>query len=176
MVTTGDDEATHWRPFRNEHERQQGKRFYPRLAEAGLAPKVIDLTDEGVQTRRGLDLREWLPTTNAEVLSLLRPRALALIDGMHRLGVCHRDLHAGNVVIVPGDQLLAIDMDWATEVDPKWPCYDLEGPSSLIPIPQGHHDAGGELLRGVWWGNRDLARWGLITMGDIFDSKPADPV
>ena len=106
----------------------------------------------------------------------MRPKVVELIKTMHQLGVCHRDLHAGNVVVGPEDRPLAIDVEWAIEVDPAWPCYDLEGPSSLIPTLPEHVAAGGSLAEGVWWGNRGLARWGLTTMGDIFDPKPVDPV
>jgi len=53
--------------------------------------------------------------------------------------MCHRDMHAGNVVLLEGIPLL-IDPALATESDPSQPCYDLYGPEvSGVKVPTDHY-------------------------------------
>jgi len=84
-------------------------------------------------------------------LAEMRLRVVALIRSIHRLGVCHRDLHARNLVL-DGGHPLVIDLELACEVDPEGPCYDTHGPCEAIPVPEQHRAVGGEYgVHGVWW-------------------------
>ena len=71
----------------------------------------------------------------------LRRRLIELIRAVHALGICHRDLHDGDIVL-DGDRPLVIDVDLACDVDQHWPCYDVYGPSDLIPVPKAHLEVG----------------------------------
>lgn len=163
----------HFQPFRDTNARMQAQRYLRRLERACLTPEIIELTEQGVRTRRGLPLAEWWPTADPEQLSGMRGRLLQLIEAMHTLGVCHRDLHDRNVVIGPGGRPLAIDLELACDLSPGQRCYDLRGPSDQIPVPVQHIRVGGSFRGGVWWGSRDLG--GYRALGEIFgplDDRP----
>jgi len=69
---------------------------------------------------------------------------------LHQNGMCHRDMHVGNVVLLDGTPLL-IDPALATESDPSRPCYDLYGPQlSGVAVPADHYDYPPN-RGGVWW-------------------------
>jgi serine/threonine protein kinase len=76
---------------------------------------------------------------------------LGLVKSIHSVGVCHRDLHRQNLVIDDGRPLV-IDLELACEADPSGPCYDLYGPSEIIPVAEQHQAVEGDYARyGVWW-------------------------
>lgn len=73
---------------------------------------------------------------------------------MHRLGVCHRDLHLANIIVDADARALIVDPDFAVDSDQGAPCYDLYGPeASGVPVPAEH--AGYWANRGGVW--RDCA-------------------
>lgn len=93
-----------------------------------------------------------------------------MIRLIHFLGICHRDLHEGNVV-VKAARPMVIDLEHAVEVDPSWPCHDLYGPSDRFQLlPE--HEGFGEMLgsTGIWWDADHDPKYGLFTMGIIFGS------
>ena len=93
---------------------------------------------------------------------------LKLIRQMHLLGICHRDLHDLNLLVQDGKPLV-IDLEHAAEVDPSWPCYDLYGPSEMVPLLAEHRAFGGVLgSTGIWWDAEHDERFGLVTMAMIF--------
>ena len=76
---------------------------------------------------------------------------------MHRLGVCHRDLHLANIIVDADARALIVDPDFAVDSDQGAPCYDLYGPeASGVPVPAEH--AGYWANRGGDW--RDWAAEG----------------
>lgn len=94
-------------------------------------------------------------------------KVLALVRKLHRHGVCHRDLHVGNIVVRDGEPLL-IDMEFAIAVDPAGPCYDLVGPGpSGIPVPDRHAVQPNANQNGVWW---DADNGEVETCGRAFGS------
>jgi tRNA A-37 threonylcarbamoyl transferase component Bud32 len=61
------------------------------------------------------------------------------IEAMHRLGVCHRDLHLANIIVDEDARALIVDPDSAVDVDQSAPCYDLYRPeASGVPVPAEH--------------------------------------
>lgn len=76
-------------------------------------------------------------------------RLIAQIDVLRGEGVAHRDLQLNNVVLDEHETPLFIDFETAIRVDPTWPCYDIDGPSKHMEVPEIHHDIG--LHDGVWW-------------------------
>jgi hypothetical protein len=155
--------------FRDANARDQAHKYLPQMAHAGLSPELIELTDAWVRTLYGVPLNEWKQSATREALAAMRPLVRELINGMHALGICHRDLHDRNVVIGPGDVPLAIDMEHACDAHPRGPCYDLVGPSSGIPVPLHHARQGGVIAEGIWWGSGDPGG-GLTPLGRVFDS------
>ena len=96
----------------------------------------------------------------------LRPLLIDLLQRLHAEGVCHRDLHWENVVIV-GRAPFVIDLEYACDVDPAGPCYDLTGPFAGVPLLPAHAQFEGILgTQGMWWDAAwDRARAGEAGMG-----------
>ncbi len=73
-----------------------------------------------------------------------------LLTGLARVGVHHRDVHPGNIVL--GRAGMPYLIDWETAVlAPGAPSYDLTGPSEAVPTPAIHdavRGAGGYVM---WW-------------------------
>ena len=163
------DGSTHTQPLRNHHARAQAHAYLPRLATAGLTPEIVALTNHGVVTRRGQPFREWWPRASAPALAAMRSRVLDLIRKVHALGICHRDLHDGNLILRRADRPLVIDMELACDVDPLGPCYDLLGPTAVVPVPAAHLSVGGAFAQGVWWGsNLRGSGYSCTALGEIF--------
>jgi serine/threonine protein kinase len=156
----------HRQRFRDENARAQAHRYLPRLAKAGLTPEIVELSDTEVVTKLGQPFRAWWPTADSLALAAVRSRVIELIASVHGLGVCHRDLHDGNLVLDLDGRPLVVDLEWACEVDPSGPCYDLYGPSPKVPVPAAHLQVGGPFAKGVWWGNQLGS--GYTALGDIF--------
>lgn len=168
-VSSTSDRHSHW--FRDDRARAQAHRYLPGLAAAGLSPAILELTETRVVTRRGRPLREWWPRADAAARARMRTRVLRLIEQLHARGICHRDLHDRNLILGAGDQPQVIDVEWACDVDPAAPCYDLCGPASGVPVPATHLSSGAPFARGVCWGN-PLAGSGYTSLGEIFGPLP----
>jgi tRNA A-37 threonylcarbamoyl transferase component Bud32 len=125
---------------------------YSRLAEVGLAPAVLDVTDTTLSIRRHEPMLDWIDT--APPTSSMREmggRLLDLLERVHAVGVCHRDTHVRNFVI-DGGMPLIIDPKYAVESNPQQLCYDVHGPeASGVPVPDVHLNQGNENRFGVWW-------------------------
>ena len=125
---------------------------YSRLAEAGLAPAVLDATDTTLFIRRHVPLLDWLnscppPGSMREMGS----RLLDLLERVHSVGVCHRDTHVRNFVL-DDDMPLIIDPKYAVGSNPQQPCYDVHGPdASGVPVPDEHLNQDNDNRLGIWW-------------------------
>lgn len=119
----------------------------------GLAPRILAEDQETVTFERlPQTLKQWWeanddPARRAAMKTHLRDRIIEL----HAIGICHRDLHSENVMVDSEGSLYFIDFALAQRVDPTWSCYDLNGPSDQVPVPNAHacqvdHEDG------VWWG------------------------
>ncbi len=92
-------------------------------------------------------------------------KVLSRVRELHSHGVCHRDLHVGNIVVRQG-QPLFVDMEFAAASDPAEPCYDLVGPEpSGVPVPRRHREQPNANLHGVWW---DAENCEVETLGCAF--------
>lgn len=145
-------EPVHCRPFRDDLDRQRHHLLLPRLAEAGLAPQIIRMDDNERCLKECDRFEVWWRSASPAELEELRASVLELIEAIHALGVCHRDLHERNLVL-DGGKPLVIDLELACEVNPEWRCYDLYGPSELIPVAEQHVAVNDGLhsVHGVWW-------------------------
>lgn len=174
LTWAADGGDVHRQPFRDEHARVQAHRYLPRLASAGLTPEILDLSAMAVATRRGRPFRDWWPRADRTVLAVMRASILDLIESVHALGICHRDLHDGNLILDRDHRPLVIDLEWACDVDPRLPCYDLTGPTLEVPIPDAHRrQVGTPYANGVWWGN-PLGS-GYRSLGEIFGALDTTP-
>ena len=156
--------------FRSPADEAQARKYLPRLADASLSPSITGWGMGSVSMVKGTPALDWLAKADDLAIGAMRIQVLDLIRGMHTLGVCHRDLHVENIVIVDG-QALAIDVDHACDVDPSWPCYDLTGPSPQVPLLPAHAQWGGVLgSTGMWWGASQDTRWNgrYVPLGRVF--------
>jgi hypothetical protein len=127
--------------------------FYTRLSALGLSPELVAATDEELVSRWYQPLWDWLAENPAELNPMGR-LVVARVKELHGHGICHRDLHDGNIVVREGVPLF-IDLEFATNSDPHRPCYDLYGPEpSGVAVPQRHAEqVGSPNENGVWWDN-----------------------
>lgn len=127
--------------------------FYRRLSAEGLSPEIARATDAELVTHWYPSLLEWL-AGQAGVRRDVGLTLLRRVNQLHSHGVCHRDLHDGNVVVRDGLPLF-IDLEFAIATDPERPCYDLYGPAiSGVPVPRRHAEQlGSPNANGVWWDN-----------------------
>jgi serine/threonine protein kinase len=122
------------------------KQYYdPKLAAAEAywyervpwaCPKLLDFDPEKgkltIQYRpSALDNPGWRPVQ--ELLDMLAD--------LHTLGINHRDVWPGNLVIGEGGEPLLIDWETAIEVPPHFPSYDLHGPLKSRIAPPAIHRA-----------------------------------
>lgn len=123
----------------------KGSDLVPLLVDAGQEPTTV-----WVKIEAHTPLSEWLRSHGSPPeRSDMR---VAIRDQLHRLhaaGICHRDVHLGNVVIDAAGTPRFIDFELATRVDPNGPCFDILGPQSGVPVPEEHRRVG--LAEGVWW-------------------------
>lgn len=152
------------RPCRSEVDRQQHHALLPRLTEACLSPRILHMTDADRCVERCEPFLPWWRRATNDQIATMRCLVLQLVKKMHNLGICHRDLDAGNLVL-RGHEPLVIDVELGCEVDPTGPCFDLRGPASGVPVADQHIAVG--LEEGIWW---DASPTGtsLITMGKLF--------
>jgi hypothetical protein len=126
--------------------------YYRRFSDLGFAPTIVSMTDSEIVTVRHQTLREWLNAGPSQAERHEMRRVLVKrIEEMHSHGICHRDLHVENVVLRDGLPLF-VDPAFATDCDPRRPCYDLVGPGpSGVPVPPEHAGQPNENQNGVWW-------------------------
>lgn len=147
--------------------------FQTRLADAGLAPKITSDAYPFIEMERGTPLSEWLKSPAAEDRQIMRARLMTLVRGVHAAGICHRDLHIGNVMLSADGSPLAIDLEHGLDVNPQGPCFDVWGPSSGLPVAPAHVQIGGTLAEtGVWW-DAPLSLMQVTTLGSKFGPWPA---
>lgn len=160
----------HTHHFRSAAEEVFARAHLERLAHCKLTPEVIRWEPGAVVVRAGVPLTDWLRTATPDAVAKMRPKALALVQSIHALGICHRDLHVENVVLIDGIPA-AIDFEHACEVDREWPCYDLTGPSEQVPLLPAHAKFGGVLgTYGISWDGPRDDRWlgRYVPLGMIF--------
>jgi hypothetical protein len=138
------------------------------LADNGLGPEVGSVSDNTFETREERELQGWLVSASEPEVAPMGRRVFALVCSMHGLGICHRDLHLGNLLVDSAQQPLVIDLELACEIDPRWPCYDLGGPSAEVPVPLDHARLASLIPNGVWW-DAELPP-GMTSMGSVFGS------
>ena len=132
--------------FRDADTRDRIQAFAPRLAAAGVSPRILHMDGRSVCLERCQPFGKWREVATPAEVAAMRDRVLALLHRMHALGVCHRDVQERNLVVSEeGDQPLLIDFESACSVDPAWPCYDLYGPNEHVAAP--------EKIRLNYWGS-----------------------
>jgi hypothetical protein len=146
------NELVHCRPLPGGEEGARFVSVYRRLSAAGLAPEVVDVSDGTIVSRKCATLTAWLQATpSTQELAAMGGSLVERLEEMHRYGICHRDVHDGNVVLSDRNPLF-IDFAFAIDSDPLRPCYDLEGPEkSGVPVPDQHLAFSDEHRHGVWW-------------------------
>ncbi|MGA2471533.1 MAG: lipopolysaccharide kinase InaA family protein [Solirubrobacteraceae bacterium] len=135
--------------------------YYERLEASGCGPRIATVTDEQICIEKCETLRHWVDerAVDGRLPNELR-RAMGrelreLLERVHDLGFCHRDIHVRNFVVRNGAPLL-VDPKYAIEHRGRR-CYDLAGPgASGVAIPLQHlAQAGNRNDHGVWWENAD---------------------
>jgi hypothetical protein len=140
----------HRRPFKAHESPDQFIAYYRRMADAGVAPEILGATPEALVTPLHVRLEDWLLESPPRAAHQMAHRILAQLQTMHRIGICHRDIHIANIVVA-NETPLFVDPEFATDSDPGRPCYDLYGPGpSGIPVPPAHV-AYPPNADGVWW-------------------------
>lgn len=151
----------HRKPLIGVPDRGAYIRYYQRLEAAGCGPTIVTVTGEQIWIEKCETLRHWVDerAVDGRLPDDLRRdmgRELReLLERVHNLGFCHRDIHIRNVVLRDGAPLL-VDPKYAIEHHGR-PCYDLAGPESsggAVP-PQHLAQAANRNHRGVWWENAD---------------------
>jgi hypothetical protein len=140
------------------------------LAAAGVGPKVVSVDGRDIDTPLYQPLSEWLRWVQQMEVRAMGERVLVAIQTMHDLGMCHRDLHRGNLV-VDRHRPLIVDLEHVCEVDPAGPCYDLTGPCPEIPILADHAFRQDQVIGeyGVWWdAPQDPVFFSTIPLGRVF--------
>lgn len=159
---------TYTRRSRSPESHNRVVYFQSRLADAGLAPKTTSDAYPSIEMERGMPLSEWLKSATTDDRAIMRARLIALVRGVHAAGVCHRDLHVSNIILVKDGKPLVIDPEHALEVDPRGPCFDICGPKSRVPVAPDHVAQPGPIsTTGVWW-DADLGQGTITTLGSAF--------
>lgn len=143
------------------------------LQATGLVPELIDFGQEATTTWVRMEalvpLESWVEANpGPDARAGMRDRIRAQLRGLHRAGVCHRDVHIGNVVVDSCGVPRFVDFELAARVDPEGGCFDLVGPDSGVPVPREHAEHG--LPGGVWWNQWPpaLGSWALArTFGPL---------
>ncbi len=71
---------------------------------------------------------------------------LAVIDSIHSFGICHRDLHSGNILVTSDDQIVVcwilLELIWnlllrtALPKEGTWLCYCVSKPVAMQSLQQ----------------------------------------
>jgi streptomycin 6-kinase len=144
--------TVHVRPIGDDEAGRRFVDYYERLSAKGLSPVILSKTLTTLESERHEVLSEWLRRNAApDERARMAARIRVLLEQVHELGFCHRDVHVDNIVVNEGGEPLLIDPALATESDASDPCYDLVGPrESHVPVPPEHADQSGH-EEGVWW-------------------------
>jgi hypothetical protein len=135
------------------------------LSELALAPEIVSVTADQLVAHWYPPLPCWGTNRSLEELIDMGLSVLRRVEELHGHGVCHRDLHTGNIVVRAGVPLF-IDTEFATASDPAKPCYDLVGPErSCVAVPKRHADQLNANRHGVWW---DADNHEVCTLGRAF--------
>jgi hypothetical protein len=157
----------HRRPYKSPEEDRVFLGVYDRWSDLGLAPEIIEITAHALFTRCHQTLEDWLkdPRSDDELRAMGR-RLHARVVELHSHGMCHRDLHAANVVIRDDGSPLFIDPGFATDSNPEAPCYDLVGPVAAgMPVLEAHASQTNGNQNGVYW---DADTPAVRTLASIF--------
>lgn len=135
--------------------------YCQRLEAAGCGPTIVTVTGSQICLQKYETLRHWVDERTVEGLlpnDLRRGMGhelLGLLERIHELGFCHRDIHIRNFV-VRDDAPLLVDPKYAIEHRGR-PCYDLAGPNTCgVEIPEWHlSQTRNRNHEGVWWENAD---------------------
>ena len=132
---------------------------YRRFSEAGLAPMIVSLTANEIETVCHQTLRDWLARKPSQQERDTMSEAIRdLLLAAHETGLCHRDVHIDNIVLSDNGRPLLIDPAYAT-ASVNEHCYDLEGPEpSGVSVPDDHVNQGGNAAHGIWWGSPEKHR------------------
>ena len=123
---------------------------YQELSDIGVAPAVFDVSPAMIVTQLGEPLEAWLHGRSESDLAGMARLIYDRVLRMHQHGICHRDLHAANIVVI-ADEPFFVDPDFASRCDPSLPPYDLYGPGpSKVDVPEAHL-AYPPNRGGVWW-------------------------
>jgi serine/threonine protein kinase len=128
--------------------------YYQLLADAGLAPKIIRVTEREIEAVKHTTLVDWLSAKPSEdEYEVMKNALFRLLRAAHATGICHRDVHIRNIVVGDDGRPLLIDPALAAP-SVNAHCYDLEGPElSGVPVPDEHVRQRGDNACGVWWGS-----------------------
>ncbi|TQS45563.1 lanthionine synthetase LanC family protein [Cryptosporangium phraense] len=127
------------------------RRMHAIAAGAGLAPPAEDLVEFPgghvlpLEFQRGGDLEQWLrrrldhrsidactSVDRGSVLDRLRDVGRA-VEGLHRLGIVHRDLSPSNVLLTDDERVLLSDLELAWRADEQAAPFGKGTPGFLAP-------------------------------------------
>jgi len=117
-------------------------------AEAGWAPPFEVIGHDEIRMPYLKPLEHRIRDAGPDHKRTVGLAVLACIEGLHAIGMCHRDAHRDNFA-VDGARALMVDFELACLVDPARPCYDLHGPASGVEVPSQHLFLG--VTEGFWW-------------------------
>ncbi len=132
-------------------DRAEALGMHRHAAATGLAPEIL-AQDQGTVTYQhaGTTLKRWWELNEApETREAMKSRLRERIEQLHEAGICHRDLRSENLLVDEEGQIRFVDFLLAERVDPAGSCYDLDGPSERIPVPEAHAQQPGH-EGGVW--------------------------
>ena len=118
------------------------REFAQLLSDSDLGPRVLGVGAAWIEYERGTPLSERLdpdPVRNRWAgWALLRA-----IWALHSLGVAHRDIQRGNLLVTPDDRIHFIDCELACRIDPvaRPRPYALYGPEGSGVSPPDTHRA-----------------------------------
>lgn len=61
----------------------------------------------------GPDLQDWIKKASAAKITSMHAKVETLVAKMHKGGLFHNDLHAGNIIVAKGDQPVVVDFSFA---------------------------------------------------------------
>jgi serine/threonine protein kinase len=130
---------------------------------AGCAPSFTVEEPMTIRLRKHARLPDWLAVSTPAMRRAMAGRVIRQLKALHRVGICHRDLKAPDIVL-NGEEPLLVDFELGTVSDPSGPCYDLLGPkASGIALPEVHAVIARlympQLINGVWWDSPAGGLW-----------------
>jgi tRNA A-37 threonylcarbamoyl transferase component Bud32 len=128
------------------HEMAQREIEIAKVAgKAGIAPKVLDAyyccSDDTckyvihMSKVEGTTLHTWNKSSSVKEKSNMSKKIMTQLKKMHKLGISHSDLHAGNIM-VDGNKPVIIDFSrsvWMNEKQGKYDVLQIQGIFEKIP-------------------------------------------